>query len=96
MYKRHNYILPNMFYSLFTVNRDIIGRDTRQSNLFHVPKGDLSVRRRTILFSGVSLHNFFFDRISYDVSIFSHKCSLKQYLNSSYSLPNIPYWFIII
>ena len=32
MYKRHHGILPNMFYSLFTVNRDITGRDTRQSN----------------------------------------------------------------
>ena len=91
MYKRHYGILPNMFYSLFTVNRNITGRDTRQSNLLHVPKGVLSVRRGTILFSGVSLHNFFFDRISYVVSILSYKCSWKQYLNSSHSLPNIPY-----
>ena len=96
MYKRHHGILPNMFYSMFTVNRDITGCDTRQSNLLHVPKGVLSVRRRTILFSGVSLHYFSFDRISYDVSILSHKCSLKQYLNSSHSLPNIPYWYIYL
>ena len=96
MYKRGHGILPNMFYSLFTVNRDITGRDTRQSNLLHVPKGVLSVRRRTILFSGVSLHNFFFDRISYDVSILSYKCSLKQHLNSSHSLPNIPYWYMYL
>ena len=92
MYKRHHDILPNMFYSLFTVNRDITGRNTRQSNLLHMPKAVLSVRRRTILFSGVSLRNFFFDRISYDISILSYKCSLKQNPNSSHSLPNIPYW----
>ena len=85
-----------MFYSLFIVNRDITGRNTRQSNLLRVPKGVLNVRRRTILFSGVSLHNFFFDRISYDVSILSYKCSLKQYLNSCHSLPNIPYWYIYL
>ena len=54
------------------------------------------IRRRTILFSGVSLHNFFFDRISCDVSILSYKCSLKQYLNSSHSLPNILYWYIYL
>ena len=96
MHKRHHDILPNMFYSLFTVNRDVTGRDTRQSNLLHVPRGVLSVRRRTILFSVVSFHNFFFDRISYDVSILSYKCNLKQYLNSAHSLPNIPYWYIYL
>ena len=94
MYKRHHGILPNMFYSLFTVNRDITGHDTHQSNLLHVPKGVLSVRRKTILFSGVSLHNFLFDRISYYVVILSYKCNLKQYLNPFHSLPNIPYWYI--
>ena len=70
VYKRHHDLLPNMFYSLFPVKRDITGRDGRQYNLLHVPKDVLSVRRRTILFSRVSLHNFFFDRISYEWCIY--------------------------
>ena len=92
MYQRRHNASPNMFYLLFTVNRDVTGRDTRQFNLHHVPKGVTCVRRRKILFSEISLHNIFFDRISCDSSILSYKCSLKQYLNSSYSLSNIPYW----
>ena len=38
MYNRHHETMPYMFYSLFTVNRDITGHDTRQCNLLRVPK----------------------------------------------------------
>ena len=69
---------------------DITGRETRQSENLRIPEGVIGIRRRTIRFSGVSLNNFFHNKISYKYSINSYKFQLKEYLLSGSSLPLIP------
>ena len=64
MYKRHHDKLPCIFRGLFCVNYEVSQRITRQSELLRMPDGKTSARRRTIVFSGVSLHNYFSHLIS--------------------------------
>ena len=78
----------SMFFS--AKNVDITGRETRQSENLRIPEGVIGIRRRTIRFSGVSLNNFFHNKISYKYSINSYKFQLKEYLLSGSSLPLIP------
>ena len=90
MFKRYHCLLPDIFNSFFCKNVDIIGRETRQSENLRIPEGVIGIRRRTIRFSGVSLNNFFHNKISYKYSINSYKFQLKEYLLSGSSLPLIP------
>ena len=90
MFKRYHCLLPDIFNSFFCKNVDISGRETRQSENLRIPEGVIGIRRRTIRFSGVSLNNFFHNKISYKYSINSYKFQLKEYLLSGSSLPLIP------
>ena len=90
MFKRYHCLLPDIFNSFFCKNVDITGRETRQSENLRIPEGVIGIRRRTIRFSGVSLNNFFHNKISYKYSINLYKFQLKEYLLSGSSLPLIP------
>ena len=89
-FKRYHCLLPDIFNSFFCKNVDITGRETRQSENLRIPEGVIGIRRRTIRFSGVSLNNYFHNKISYKYSINSYKFQLKEYLLSGSSLPLIP------
>ena len=90
MYKRHHDKLPYIFRGLFCVNYEVSHRITRQSELLRMPDGKTSARRRTIVFSGVSLHNYFSHLISFNCSIVTYKRELKKHFNTSYNLPDVP------
>ena len=90
MFKRYHCLLPDIFNSFFCKNVDITGRETRQSENLHIPEGVIGIRRRTIRFFGMSLNNFFHNKISYKYSINSYKFQPKEYLLSSSCLPLIP------
>ena len=90
MYKRHQGIMPSIFQSFFCTNFDVSGRNTRQSGLLRMPEGKLSVRRRTVSFSGVSLHNYFVNLISYNSSLVTYKRMLKNVLIINNNEPDIP------
>ena len=89
MYKRYHNKLPYIFQPLFQVNYDVSGRITRQGNLLHMPFGSIGLRRRTLVFSAVSLHNFFCNILDYNCSIVTYKYRLKEYLLSKNRLPEI-------
>ena len=93
MYKRHHDKLPCIFRGLFCVNYEVSQRITRQSELLRMPDGKTSARRRTIVFSGVSLHNYFSHLISFNCSIVTYKRELKKHFNTSYNLPDVPKWW---
>ena len=93
VYKRHQGILPSIFQYFFCTNFDVSGRNTRQSDLLHMPEGKLSVRGRTVSFSGVSLHNYFVNLISYNSSLVTYKRMLKNVLITSNNEPDIPKWW---
>ena len=90
MYERHQGIMPSIFQSFFCTNFDVSGRNTRQSGLLRMPEGKLSVRRRTVSFSGVSLHNYFVNLISYNSSLVTYKRMLKNVLIINNNEPDIP------
>ena len=93
MYKRHHDKLPCIFRGLFCVNYEVSQRITRQSELLRMPDGKTSARRRTIVFSGVSLHNYFSHLISFNCSIVTYKRELKKHFNTSYNLPDVLKWW---
>ena len=93
MYKRHHDKLPCIFRGLFFVNYEVVQRIFRQSELLCMPDGKSSARRRTIVFSGVSLHNYFSHLISFNCSIVTYKRELKKHFNTSYNLPDVPKWW---
>ena len=90
MFKRYHCLLPDIFNSFFCKNVDITGRKTRPSENLRIPEGVIGIRRRTTRLSGVSLNNFFHNKISYKYSINSCKFQLKGYLLSGSFLPLIP------
>ena len=90
MYKRHQGSLPSIFQSFFYTNFDVSGRNTQQSDLLRKPEGKHSVRRRTVSFSGVSLHNYFVNLISNNTSLVTYKRMLKNLLITNNDKPDIP------
>ena len=52
----------------------------------------LSAWQRTIVFSVISLHNYFSHLISFNCSIVTYKRELKKHFNTSYNLPDVPNW----
>ena len=93
MYKRHHDKLPCIFRGPLCVHCEVSQCITRQSELLRMPDGKTSARRRTIVFSGVSLHNHFSHLISFNSSIVTYKRQLKKHFNPSYNLPNVPKWW---
>ena len=89
MFKRYHWLLPDIFKSFFCKIVHRTGRETRQSENL-LPIGVIGIRHRTIRLSGVSLNNFFHNKISYKYSISSYKFQMKEYLLSGSSLPLIP------
>ena len=73
MYKRHHDKLPCIFRGLFCLNYEVSQCITRQSELLRMSDGKTSARRRTIVFSGVSLHNYFSYLISFNFYIVTYK-----------------------
>ena len=90
MYKRHHDKLPCIFHPLFCTSYEVSGRETRQSDLLRMPEGKRSARRRTALFSAVSLNNYFINLISYNYSIVTYKRMLKEHLSKCNNLPEMP------
>ena len=80
MYKYINDMLPPIFNNIFILNSDIHQYTTRQSEKFRVPKGKLSMSKRSIKYKGVLLWNNISDNIEYHHGIFTFKKQLKNYL----------------
>ena len=83
MYRFHHKKLPTIFSNLFTFNRDIHERLTKQSDLIHVPNikhCKLVIRQRAMRFVGVSAYNFFHKKVEMDVEPSTYKKHLKSYL----------------
>ena len=69
-----------LFLKTFILNSDIHQYTTRQSEKFRVPKGKLSMSKRSIKYKGVLFWNNISDNIEYHHGIFIFKKPLKNYL----------------
>ena len=80
MYKFHHNKLPAIFSSFYLRNKMVSNRNTRQSNLFHVPHQKPDLKSRSVRCTGVTIYNQLFTKLKLDVSIVTYKKYLKSYL----------------
>ena len=78
--------LPEHFENIFTINRTIVPRQTRQSNDFHVPFCRTTQYQKTIKFQGVKYWNMINPFIDTQCSIHAFKKRLKNYLMENFNL----------
>ena len=50
---------PQFFINYFNYNRDITGRQTRQSNLLHLPRVRTEAAKKSFFYSGAQIFNYF-------------------------------------
>ena len=50
---------PQFFINYFNYNRDITGRQTRQSNLLHLPRVRTEAAKSHFFHSGAQIFNYF-------------------------------------
>jgi len=77
--------LSDIFNELFKFNYNIVARQTRQSNKFHVPVCRTRLYEKTIKFQGVKHWNHLSTLIKYDCSLQSYKKRIKIYLFANFS-----------
>ena len=50
---------PQFFINYFNYNREIMGRQTRQSNLLHLPRVRTEAAKKSFFYSGAQIFNYF-------------------------------------
>ena len=80
MYKYLNEMLPTKFCSKFLCNRDVHKYDTRQSNIYHVPKPRIEIMKQSISYRGPVLWNNLPLKIQQAGTLSCFKSYLKSYL----------------
>ena len=76
LFKFYHDLLPDVFANFFVRNGDIHGHNTRNSNCFRVPS---THRLNSIRYTGVSLNNYFLDRVNYNCTYLTYKKNLKKH-----------------
>ena len=71
MYKYVNDLLPLVMSELYTYNRDIHHHNTRQSNLFHLHKGNTNIYTNSFKYRSSQIWNFL--QLNMDVKCFSFR-----------------------
>ena len=84
MFKYVNDKLPLIFKDMFVLNSCYHDYNTRQCNLFSVPKCKLQARFRSVKYDGVKVWNNVMNNISFRCSNHTFKYKVKQYLLSIY------------
>jgi hypothetical protein len=83
VYKYHHELLPCIFTDYFTINSSVHEHNTRQRNKFHVPITRSAFRARSLRWTAVKLHNYFFDHIDLNVSYATYKSHLRKHILST-------------
>ena len=77
MYKYVNDLLPLVMSELYTYNRDIHHHNTRQSNLFHLHKGNTNIYTNSFKYRSSQIWNFLQLNMDVNVSLSEFKRSFK-------------------
>ena len=77
MFKYQHLLLPNVFSSFFTLNKDVHAHYTRQHNLFHTP---LSSSTNLIRIKGVTINNYLRRYVDNGCTLGTYKSRLKLYM----------------
>ena len=80
VYKFHHNCLPEIFDNFFIKNRDIHSYNTRQHNLFHVPKKASEWSAIIVKRIGVHCNNYFAKYIAMDCTYVTYKSRLKKHI----------------
>ena len=80
MFNYNSGMLPDIFYSIFTKNKDIHNYETRQRHKLHVQKAKITLYQRSIKYIGVNIWNYFVDKLHTNCSIYVYKHHLKMFL----------------
>ena len=80
MFKLHHEKLPPIFQSFFIRNRDIHNYPTSSRNKFHVPLAKSYYAAKIIRTTGVTVFNYFYEKIQLDVTYCTFKSKLKKFL----------------
>ena len=81
MYKYVNDLLPLVMSELYTYNRDIHHHNTRQSNLFHLHKGNTNIYTNSFKYRSSQIWNFLQLNMDVNVSLSEFKRSFKYFLH---------------
>lgn len=84
MYKYTHNLLPRLFTSYFTFNKDVHNHNTRSSNNMHVPFARTSYTSNTLRHYGPRLWNSVDQTIQTSSSVARFKISCKKFLISQY------------
>ena len=79
MFNYNSGMLPDIFDSIFTKNKDIHNYETRQRHKLHVQKAKITLYQRSIKYIGVNIWNYFVDKLHTNCSIYVYK-HLKMFL----------------
>ena len=80
MYKYKNYMLPDVFESMFTFNSDVHSYDTRQRTLLHVPRPGNALAKKSFKYLAVLIWNTICENIIINIGIGAFKRNLKEFL----------------
>ena len=80
MFKSKNTMLPQMFLDYFTINKNQINIQTRQSQLYHIPRARTNYLERSILIQGPLLANKYKEVYIEPCSIGTFKRRVKSLL----------------
>ena len=80
MFKCKNHMLPHMFQDCFTINKNCKSKETRQSQLYFIPRARTNYLEKTILVQGPTIANKYKDLyISNPAALEPLKDTLKHY-----------------
>ena len=80
MFKYHHEKLPSVFNEFFTRNDSIHGYSTRQNKKLHVYLSRSQITSNIVRLTGVTLYNYFLDRIDICCSYSVYKKNLKCHI----------------
>ena len=73
---------PDIFNTMFLINKNVHSHSTRQINKMHIPLAKTAMVKRSIRYRGVTVWNYISDKFDYNCSISVYKKKLKKYLLS--------------
>ena len=73
---------PDIFNSMFLINKNVHSHSTRQINKMHIPLAKTVMVKRSLRYRGVTVWNYISDKFDYNCSISVYKKKLKKYLLS--------------
>ena len=78
VYQCLNGCVPDTFNDLYTRNRNVHGRDTRQASDLHVPYGRLDIRQNSMKIHGANMWNSIPENIKISIIVFKQR--LRSFL----------------